>query len=71
MKRKRKKLKLVARLGPPQNLRPAGAHESKKHYHRHRMKAALRYEEEDGFFAWCASRMGTMKPPVLLIVRRT
>lgn len=58
MKRKRKKLKLMPRLGPAQNVRPAGAHESKKQYRRHRMKAALRYEDEDGFFAWCAAGVG-------------
>lgn len=50
MKKKRRKAKLVPRLGPPQNLRPAGAHENKKHYNRKRHKAALeRYE--DGFVA--------------------
>lgn len=48
-KKRRRKAQLVPRLGPPQNLRPAGAHESKKHYNRKRQKAALaRYE--DGFF---------------------
>ena len=49
MNKKRRKAKLVPRLGPAQNLRPAGAHESKKRYNRKRQKAALeRYE--DGFF---------------------
>jgi|GEM_PF-3146671 len=49
MKKKRRKAKLVPRLGPPQNVRPAGAHESKKRYSRKRQKAALE-EIEDGFF---------------------
>ncbi|MGZ3498027.1 MAG: hypothetical protein ACXWNK_09755 [Vulcanimicrobiaceae bacterium] len=50
MKRKKRRLGdlVVPRLGPPQNLRPAGAHESKKLYRRHKMKAVLR-KEEDGF----------------------
>ena len=49
MKRKRRKAVLVPRLGPAQNLRPAGAHESKKHYNRKRQKAALNRYVEDGF----------------------
>ena len=50
-RKKRRKAKLVPRLGPPQNLRPAGAHESKKRYDRKRHKAALARYDEDGFFA--------------------
>jgi hypothetical protein len=49
-KKKRRRRMLVPRLGPPQNLRSAGAHESKKHYNRKRCKAALERSEEDGFF---------------------
>ncbi len=49
MNKKRRRAKLVPRLGPPQNLRPAGAHESKKHYNRKRHKAALAQYDEDGF----------------------
>ena len=48
-KKKRRKTGLVPRLGPPENLRPAGAHESLKRYNRRRMKAALRREAESGF----------------------
>ncbi|HET6896019.1 MAG TPA: hypothetical protein VFH72_11615 [Candidatus Baltobacteraceae bacterium] len=48
-RKKRRKAKLVPRLGPPQNLRPAGAHESKKRYDRKRQKAALARYGEDGF----------------------
>lgn len=48
-KRKRRKPNLVPRLGPPTNLRPAGAHESLRRYNRRRMKAALRREAESGF----------------------
>lgn len=51
MNKRRRKAKLVPRLGPPQNVRPAGAHESKKHYNRKRHKAALARYDEDGFFA--------------------
>lgn len=50
MNKKRRKAKLVPRLGPPQNLRPAGAHENKRHYNRKRHKAALERYDEDGFF---------------------
>ncbi len=50
MNKKRRKAKLMPRLGPAQNLRPAGAHESKKRYDRKRQKAALIREDEDGFF---------------------
>jgi len=49
MNKKRRRPKLVPRLGPPQNLRPAGAHESKKRYNRKRHKAALARHGEDGF----------------------
>lgn len=51
MNKKRRKRKLVPPLGPPQNLRPAGAHESKKRYNRKRHKAALARYDEDGFVA--------------------
>ncbi|HKU68154.1 MAG TPA: hypothetical protein VJP85_10290 [Candidatus Baltobacteraceae bacterium] len=50
MNKKHRKVKLVPRLGPPQNVRPAGAHESKKRYNRKRRKAALARYDEDGFF---------------------
>jgi len=40
---------LVPRLGPATNLRPAGAHDDKKHYDRKKIKAVLRREAEDGF----------------------
>ena len=43
-KKKRRKLKLVPRLGPPTNLRPAGAHEVLTRYSRKRKKAELRAE---------------------------
>jgi hypothetical protein len=43
-KKKRRKRRLVPRLGPPVNLRPAGAHETLKRYDRKRQKAALRKE---------------------------
>ena len=49
MKRKRRKPKITPRLGPPQNLRPAGAHEPKNRYNRKRRKAALERYDEDGF----------------------
>ena len=49
MKKKRKKKALMPRLGPPQNLRPAGAHEAKTIYNRKRQKAALERYDEDGF----------------------
>lgn len=51
MKRKRRKAALMPRLGPPQNLRPAGAHEPRTRYNRKRAKAALKRYDEDGFFA--------------------
>ena len=44
-RKKRRKIRLVPRLGPPNNLRPAGAHASHKLYNRKRIKAALRREE--------------------------
>lgn len=53
MKKKRRKATLMPRLGPPVNLRPAGAHESKKRYNRKRSKAALKQYDEDGLFACC------------------
>jgi len=46
-KRRRKKSQVVPRLGPPTNLRPAGAHESTKLYDRKRVNAQLRREDED------------------------
>jgi hypothetical protein len=49
MNKKRRKAILVPRLGPPQNLRPGGVHESKKHYNRTRQKAALRRYDEAAF----------------------
>ncbi|HEY5257373.1 MAG TPA: hypothetical protein VIJ12_03250 [Candidatus Baltobacteraceae bacterium] len=47
--RRRIEPKLVPRLGPAINLRPAGAHQTKKHYDRKQIKAVLRREAEDGF----------------------
>ncbi|MEO6834300.1 MAG: hypothetical protein ABI231_00095 [Candidatus Tumulicola sp.] len=50
-RRRRKPQKLVPRLGPATNLRPAGAHESIKRYNRKKLKTALRQEvAEGGFF---------------------
>ena len=43
-KKKRRKIKLVPRLGPPTNLRPAGAHETLTRYNRKRRKKELREE---------------------------
>ena len=43
-KKKRRKMKLVPRLGPPTNLRPAGAHETLTRYNRKRKKKELRDE---------------------------
>lgn len=54
MKRKRKRLAIVPRLGVPQNLRPAGAHVAKTFYNRKKQKAALRRYDEDGFFVYNA-----------------
>ncbi len=51
-KRKRRKVELMPRLGPPENLRAAGAHESKKLYNRKKHKAAL-INYEDGFRVLC------------------
>jgi hypothetical protein len=49
-KKKRKiAVKVVPRLGPATNLRPAGAHESAKLYDRKKLKAALRRDDERGF----------------------
>ncbi len=47
--RKKKRRLLVPRLGPPENLRPAGPHKSKKLYDSSKMKAIVR-KEDDGFF---------------------
>ncbi|MDQ6930402.1 MAG: hypothetical protein M3126_07030 [Candidatus Eremiobacteraeota bacterium] len=51
MKKKRKRLRalIVPAMGPATNIRPAGAHTSKKLYDRHKMKAIFR-QDEDGFF---------------------
>jgi hypothetical protein len=46
-RRRRKKSQVVPRLGPPKNLRPAGAHESPKLYNRKRVKDRLRREGEE------------------------
>jgi hypothetical protein len=43
-KKKRRKMKLVPRLGPPTNLRPAGAHETVTRYNRKRKNRELRDE---------------------------
>lgn len=48
MKKKRRKATIVPPLGPPTNLRPAGAHKSKRLYDRNKMKAIFR-KDEDGF----------------------
>jgi hypothetical protein len=40
--RKRRKLPPVPRLGPPTNLRPAGAHVDKRRESRQELKAALK-----------------------------
>lgn len=48
-RKRRRKLALMPRLGPPANLRPAGAHETLKQYNRKRQKAALRREETGAF----------------------
>lgn len=49
MKKKRRKAKIVPPMGPATNVRPAGAHKSKKLYDRNKMKAIFR-KGEDGFF---------------------
>ena len=49
-KRRKKPPQLVPRLGPPTNLRPAGAHESVKRYNRKKLKAALIQEEDESGF---------------------
>lgn len=49
-KKKGRKPKLVPRLGPATNLRPAGAHESEKRYDRKKEKIALRQEIAEGDF---------------------
>ena len=43
-KKKRRKMKLVPRLGPPTNLRPAGAHETLTRFNRKRKKRELQVE---------------------------
>ena len=47
MPKKKRKPKLTPPLGPPQNLRPAGAHESKKRYDRKRDKPVAEREIDD------------------------
>ena len=48
-RRRRKKPPVMPPRGPATNLRPAGAHESKKRYDRKKTDAVLRQEEdEDG-----------------------
>lgn len=44
--------KIVPRLGPATNLRPAGAHESLKRYNRRKLKTALRQEIAEGGFSY-------------------
>ena len=65
-KRRRRRVALVPRLGPPQNLRPAGAHETLRRYDRTREKAALRREAESGF---PFSGAPFVSPPVPLVPR--
>jgi hypothetical protein len=48
-KKRRRKIALMPRLGPPTNLRPAGAHDTLKRYNRKRIKAALLREAQSGF----------------------
>lgn len=62
MTKKRKKRALMPRLGPAQNLRPAGAHEPKTLYNRKRQKAALRRYDEDGFFVRSRPRSPNTHP---------
>jgi hypothetical protein len=45
-KRRRKTPRIVPRMGPATNIRPAGAHESVKRYNRKRLKTQLRREYE-------------------------
>ena len=45
MQKKRRPINLVPRLGPPTNIRPAGAHEDKRREKRATVKAALRRAE--------------------------
>ena len=44
---RRRKAALKPRLGPATNLRPAGAHKTKKHYSRKRNKAIIAGEIEE------------------------
>ena len=46
--KKRRKKRLVPRLGPPTNLRPAGAHESKTVYTRRKKHKAILVDDADG-----------------------
>ena len=55
-KKRRKSPKLVPRLGPPTNLRPAGAHDDATAYDRKVEKAALRREIAESGFAIRAKR---------------
>ena len=43
-KKKRRKAQLMPRLGPPTNLRPAGAHETLMRYDRKRSKSETKRE---------------------------
>lgn len=45
-RKRRRKAALKPRLGPPANLRPAGAHKTKKWYSRRRNKAIVAAEVE-------------------------
>jgi len=66
-KRRRKLRAIVPRLGPPTNLRPAGAHESPKHYNRNKMKAALRRENaESGFLISDSLQLTILREAYLL-----
>jgi hypothetical protein len=47
-KKKKPKKKIVPRLGPPTNLRPAGAHEDKAAYKRRKSELEEREAETEG-----------------------
>lgn len=51
-KKRRRPPTLVPRLGPPTNLRPAGAHDDATTYNRRAQKAALRQEIAESGFAF-------------------
>lgn len=46
-RKRRRKAKVKPPLGPAVNLRPAGAHETKKRYNRKRNKSVIEAEAED------------------------